>query len=161
MNPKSTKGYEVYPQPHEGEYNFIAAEHIVYDAYFVEASEFFPGNTFAADATMFTLEPAGDAEPAEKADPLIGPTVADIFAREFAKNPNRIITYICATDDSKEMLRVRRFDWMFAKQNMNKLYKKINIRDHERNISGAIIYALDNPAEAEIIEAAKRLPLLV
>ncbi len=161
MNPKSTQGYQVYPQSHEGEYNFINAEHVVYDAYFVEASEFFPGNTFATDATMFTLEPAGGAEPPEKVDPQIGPTVADIFTREFTKNPHRIIVYICATEDAKEMLRVRKFDWMFEKQNMNRLYKKINIKDRVRNISGAIIYAIDNPAETEIIEAAKRLPLLV
>lgn len=161
MNPKSTQGYQVYPQPYEGEYNFITAEHVVYDAYFVEASEFFPGNTFAPDATMFTLEPAGGAQPPEKPDPQIGPTVADIFAQEFAKKPNRIIAYICATKDAKEMLRVRKFDSMFEKQNMNRLYKKINIRDRVRNISGAIIYAIDNPAEPEIIEAAKRLSLLV
>jgi hypothetical protein len=162
MNPQLIQGYQVYPQAHEGEYNFIAADNVVYDAYFIDASEFFPGNSFASDATMFNLEPAGGGAPPSGLDPLIGPTVADILARHFAKNPNRVIAYICATDDAKERLRVRKFDAMFDKQNnINKLYKKINIHDTQRDIYGAVIYSINNPAEVEILKAAERLPRLV
>lgn len=75
----------------------------------MDAAEFFPENTFAHQAVMFTLEPEDGNLPSPREDPRIGPTVAAVFAEKFAKNKYSVVCYICASEDEKEVLRARKF----------------------------------------------------
>ncbi|MCI1189917.1 DUF6169 family protein [Hymenobacter sp. DH14] len=159
MRLKSPTTYLLIPQPdgaeYETAYKFITDEPVVYDAYFVDAAEFFPENTFAPDAVMFTLEPEDGNLPSPREDPRIGPTVAAVFAEKFAKNKNSVVCFICASEDKKEVLRARKFDIMFESQDTSKDFIKIKIR--EKGIYGAVIYHRDNPAGPEIAAAAKQM----
>lgn len=155
------QGYQLIPQPKIAswlDYKFITNEPMVYDAYFFDASEFFPGNTFEKDALMFTVEPEGKLVAAAGLDQRIGLTIVDIFTRHFQAHPNGIVAFVYATADRKQLRRILRFNRLFEQQNINNLFKKATFNDG--HTAGGIVYLATNPAEQEIVQAAENIPLI-
>ena len=154
--------YELILQANGVDYNFETNHGILYNAVFGGAAEFFPGASFAEQARLFAVGPATKklTELPPGTDPLLGPTLAKIISGKFAADRNVIILYVCATEDKKELVRLRKFDRYFGEYNTDGTYIKTRFTDSETNIHGAAIYHFLNPDRYAIQQAALALPSL-
>lgn len=142
------------------DYKFITDDHVVYDGYFLPADEFFPGQGFAENAVMFSIQPEEGSIISKRKDERITPTVAAIFASQFELDPDSVILYICSEEDEKAEVRAKKFGWMFAAGNILQDYSLVTFADKARNLYGGVIYAQANPLRAQIHYAATQIPTL-
>jgi hypothetical protein len=142
-------GYPLTIQHDKGKgkegYEFVNEEGLGYDIDIEDASYLFEGMSFAEKVKMISLV---QANPKSGKDPRIALTMKDAVDREFVKDKNLILNYICSEKDQKQRVRARLFSDMFTRMNINKEYILIKAVDGKSH--GGFITHRDNPVAEEI-----------
>lgn len=129
MNPLLLTSYDLVLQTNGIDYNFLTDQDIIYNAAFTYVDEFFPGWPFAKQVRLFGLQPADKKAKLPGIDPRMGPTIAKIINEKFSQDSDYIILYVCATQDKKELVRLRKFDKFFEEHNTDERFTKTKITD--------------------------------